>query len=311
MKRTAATKDEGDADAKRGKVQLTKNTGNSNGKTPVLLKQGDKAAQNLKALRDSRPACLAEFRHEAPPDDELILVNASGRLVRCYASTVLSYPEGKLAVLLDAQPPLPPGAPAGASRQIFVDISQDRIPYIMDWYRYGEIHVPSSVSVAAILQDACYLGLPDGIIVNGVTRSFNSGAATKVRRDLCASVISRWRDFPDYYHRIVKSVQAHYEEIGVTSNKPIEDEELYDFPPFVLGLTDENGWKDGKNVCNGSRARALALKLEEECGYVCDFTDTELVITVPSRLQGEAPAAQEGPDDEEDHLEEMDDDEHA
>eukprot|EP00929_Paragymnodinium_shiwhaense_P121187 TRINITY_DN93346_c0_g1_i1.p1 TRINITY_DN93346_c0_g1~~TRINITY_DN93346_c0_g1_i1.p1 ORF type:complete len:316 (-),score=81.91 TRINITY_DN93346_c0_g1_i1:76-1023(-) len=314
MKRTKEEDRErngGESDAKRTKVQLTKKKDSGGGdlKPAKPGDSADKPSERLKlapALREAKPPCLSELRLEPPADGETVVINVGGgRLIRTFASTVQSYPEGRLAALLDAAPAPPPND----IRKIFVDMNPDRFLYLLDWYRYGEIHLPSSVPVDSIVQDACLLGLPDGLIVNGVPRSFKSGAAMRVRRNLSASVIARWRDFAEYYAKIVRSVQAHYEQAASDSNKPLEGEERYDFPPFVMRLCDENGWLDGKNIHNGTRARALALKLEEECGYICEFTDSEMIITLPSRLRGEELAAHGNGEDEEDDLDGMGDEE--
>merc|ERR1712048_368876 len=65
-----------------------------------------------------------------------------------------------------------------------------------------------------------------------------------------------------------------------------EADEAYDFSPFILTLYGENGWLDTQQVCSAARARVLALKLEER-GYYCDFTETDLVVSLPLRLRGE------------------------
>merc|ERR1712113_740202 len=97
-------------------------------------------------------------------------------------------------------------------------------------------------------------------------------------------------------------IKVHYETVGNKSavSASEEVEESWDFPPFIINLFGEKGWADTYNLTSAARARTLALKLEER-GYHCDFTETDLVITLPLRLHAEENSA--GPEFE-DGLEE-------
>jgi len=109
-----------------------------------------------------------------------------------------------------------------------------------------------------------------------------------------------------FFSRILEEVEQHFRSVGETSGQGAiaatqeeEEAEAYDFIPYVFPLYGETGWADEQQVNSGQRARALALKLEER-GYLCDFTEAELVVSLPLRLKGEYfEGGVEGEEDEE------------
>mmetsp|Transcript_18830 Transcript_18830/g.47252 ORF Transcript_18830/g.47252 Transcript_18830/m.47252 type:complete len:283 (+) Transcript_18830:95-943(+) len=263
-------------------------------------------------------------------------LDVGGQIFKVSAALLRSKPSTLLAQLIDGASGAndePRSAPPNGGRPIFVDAAPERFTCILDWYRYGEIHVPRSLPVAAVLQDAKRFQLPHDIVVNGVSRSVGPNIAQKVGRDLMENVVRRWPGFAVYLTKLLDSIREHFQAVGEASGaKPgsaghqrpprtmaadqedagaggvgeegeEEEEEAYDFPPFVLPLYDETGWVDKQHVCTAARARALALRIEER-GYCCDFTEAELLVTLPLRLKGES--AVEGPygEDEGDYPEE-------
>merc|ERR1712154_710735 len=103
--------------------------------------------------------------------------------------------------------------------------------------------------------------------------------ALEISRELMSNVIRRWPSFAEYFSKTLENIRAHFKEVGESSAAPGgqgqgTEDSGYDFPPYVLSIYEESGWSDMKNVSSGARARLLALKLEE-CGFCCEFTDTE------------------------------------
>lgn len=177
-------------------------------------------------------------------------------------------------------------------RGIYVDAVPDRFTCILDWYRYGEIFVPRAASVQAVLRDCRHFGLPDLVIVNGVRRGTRCDTAFKVNRNLVKGVVEKWTGFAAFFDGVLEGIRKHYAEVSDTSGSSAHGaaEEAYDFPPYVLAIYDvEKGWLEPKHAGGVSRARVLAIKLEER-GYLCYFTETELVVQVPSKLRGEMDA---------------------
>jgi len=240
----------------------------------------------------------------------MVQFDVCGQLFRVPVRLIRSKPSTELAKLVEKH--------AGGAAPIFVDTAPERFGCILDWYRYGEIFVPKTVPLAAVLQDARRLGLPEEVVVNGAPRSTRPSAARKVGRELLAAVISGWRGFEVFFDALLRRIQAHFEVVGRKGKLPPkpppppppqqsqqqqqhngekaaglsdaaaeeEEEEAYDFPPFVLPLFGETGWIDPSHISSGPRARAVALWLEER-GYLCEFTDTELLVSLPLRLKAE------------------------
>merc|ERR1712106_573211 len=145
---------------------------------------------------------------------------------------------------------------------------------------------PTTVSAEALLLDARNLMLPEEIVVNGTVRSTRKPSGLEVARNLVDNVIERWPAFPTYLQSILDKIQLHYKNIGVKSAKGMPDDEAYDFLPFRLTVYRETGWADPPNVCSAARARVLALTLEER-GYLCEFSDADLVVSLQLKLRGE------------------------
>lgn len=301
-----------ESDAKRPRVQLTsapawkaaqRTSGNSAATGNGATVSTGGAASNTVALRSAKVAGTASSlvdlakraveSSEATGGDSQVIVNVAGRQFRISAGLLRAHSCGLLAKRLEklegSSSAKGSSASASSTKTIFVDGSPDRFPLILDWYRYGEVFVPSSTPVASVLQDARWFGLPEEIIVNGVSRATASAvsSARRLQGDMVATVIAGWPDFATYFKVILDTAQKHFKELALAASQIKEGEETYDFTPCVVPLCTEKGWSDTTNVCSGARARVLALRLEEH-GYLVDFTDTELVIALPSTLRGEA-----------------------
>merc|ERR1712232_886128 len=233
--------------------------------------------------------------------DDRVNFNISGRIFCMSTSLVRAHPDGRLAIMLEE---VQRGAENGSSRPegsktIFVDGPPERFQFILDWYRNGEIWLPGHVSTNAVLQDARWFWLPDEISVNGVLRQTNARSAHDVRSTVVETVLMEWPGFSACLQALLLSIDTHFRSIAAAATSPTVGEETYDFASFVMPLCGEAGWLDNKNVCNGARARVLALRLEEH-GYLCEFTETDLVVSLQTQLRGEAlNAAGDGMCDEE------------
>jgi hypothetical protein len=228
---------------------------------------------------------------------EVVKFNVSGQHFEVAAKTIRGKPKTMLATLIDSQ------SQTDRTKPIFVDAAPQRFQYILDWYRYGEIHVPSGVPIALVLRDAHYFSLSDDLVINGSLHSThrvaNEGlSAQSVGRDVVSGVIARWPGFEDCLRRVLKRIRNHFQDLASASSSTANGnsapdhvasaaEESYDFAPFQFPIYAETGWVDGRNVCNAARARVLGLKLEE-LGYDCEFSETDLIISLPLRLRSEA-----------------------
>jgi len=182
---------------------------------------------------------------------------------------------------------------AGISLNVPVDVCPDRFRLILDWYRYGEIWVPATLATEAVLKDAARLELPEEIVVNGTLRSTRAVSAKQVGRTLIAGVVNRWPGFRAFFTQTLNQIDQHFlsaassssTSVAANDDEAAAAEEAFDFPRFVLPLFRE-GWVTPTQVCSAARARVLALKLEE-LGYLCEFSDSELLVSLPLKLRCE------------------------
>jgi len=246
-----------------------------------------------RALQGAAAATAAVTAARSPPA-AVVTFDVGGQIFKVSAQLVRSKPKTLLAILLQH-------AENGLSKPIYVDGPSERFHFILDWYRYNAIHIPRSVSLSALLQDARHFQLPDEVIVNGVARNVKThDVAQQVGRELTAGIISRWPGFQNFFQELLERIRAHYEAVAVASDSlrgvDLQDaEEAWDFPQFVLTLYGNEGFVDQKNILSAARARMLALKLEE-CGYLCEFSDTELLVGLPLRLLAETAESAMGQD---------------
>lgn len=262
---------------------------------------GATAVKSEKKVIEKFEAKAAAVKREAPPavppapgvaakGSQVVAFDVGGTIFKVSAKLIRTKPSTLLAQLLNDA--------ASTSEPMFVDAAPERFSYLLDWYRYGEINVPRYVPVASLLRDAEYFNLPSELIVNGVLRNTCPNVAQRVGRDLLETVTRRWAGFSNFFTRLVDDIREHFRHVGEESCGPRagdeEDQaEAYDFPPFVIPIYGDAGWIDEQHINSAQRARALALKLEER-GFVCDFTEADLIVALPLRLQGES---MDGPPD--------------
>lgn len=253
-----------------------------------------------RALQGAAAATAAVAAAARSPPAAVVTFDVGGQIFKVSAQLVRSKPKTLLAILLQH-------AENGLSKPIFVDGPSERFHFILDWYRYNAMHIPRSVSLAALLQDARHFQLPDEVIVNGVARNVKThDVAQRVGRELTAGIISRWPGFQTFFEELLERIRMHFEAVTIASDslRGVDSqaaEEAWDFPHFVLNLYGDEGFLDRKNLLSAARARTLALKLEQ-CGYLCEFSDTELLVGLPLRLRAETAEGAMGQDALEDEM---------
>eukprot|EP00971_Amphidinium_carterae_P145736 2888200-Amphidinium_carterae.1 len=74
--------------------------------------------------------------------------------------TVRAKPDTLLCTMLDD-----PAQQRSAKKPIFVQGNSCCFQYIMDWYRYGSMRVPSNVSIEMLRRECAYFQLPDDVSI--------------------------------------------------------------------------------------------------------------------------------------------------
>eukprot|EP00438_Fugacium_kawagutii_P002622 Skav201673 [mRNA] locus=scaffold641:359441:360649:+ [translate_table: standard] len=252
---------------------------------PTTLKAGDPDVVVTSVMKPPAPPSKAEVPPVSAPLSAA-LFNVGGQTFQVAAKLIRSksdtLPAKLLAKAADPTKPL----------HIPVDICPERFRILLDWYRYGEIWVSNTVTTKAVLRDAARLDFPGEIVVNGVLCSLHQLDANQVGRSLLTGVINRWQGFQAFFTSILNQIDEHFKSIASQSASSVEAkddeaacaEEAFDFPRFVVPLFREEGWVSP--ICSASRARVLALKLEE-LGYLCEFSETDLLVSLPLKLRCE------------------------
>jgi len=249
---------------------------------------GEEARSNGRGDTNGHASAVLEATADLRQGGDLVEFHVGGRTFKVPAQLIRARPATRLAQLLAERAEAPrstgdgstgggsgvPTEGAATGEPICVSGAAARFTYILDWYRYGQISVPSSVPIAAVLKDARELLLPESIIVNGSMRGTKPPPGAKVARDLIRMVLDRWRGFGAFFGGLLGQIEAHFRAVGEGA---LNINIVFDFQPFALPLYGDSGWLDAAHVCSAARARALALKLEEE-GYRCHFSDTELMV---------------------------------
>eukprot|EP00928_Gymnodinium_smaydae_P041594 TRINITY_DN28127_c0_g1_i1.p1 TRINITY_DN28127_c0_g1~~TRINITY_DN28127_c0_g1_i1.p1 ORF type:complete len:302 (+),score=77.14 TRINITY_DN28127_c0_g1_i1:69-974(+) len=208
---------------------------------------------------------------------DFVILDVRGRSFKVLPELLQSRPSTLLAQLLD-DISTDPSAP------IFVDVDPDRFPHILDYYKYGEMFPPPTVSVPALLRDAAFLLLPAVVIVNGARCAVRGGAASRddMRHDhVVARVLAKWPGFDAFFEATLLRLRVHFEEAAERSDEVGHNDydEYADHKGFkmFLSLNDntglKTGWCDPSSVCNIQRAIVLQTKLQER-GLLCEWASS-------------------------------------
>mmetsp|Transcript_12271 Transcript_12271/g.28671 ORF Transcript_12271/g.28671 Transcript_12271/m.28671 type:complete len:247 (+) Transcript_12271:59-799(+) len=114
--------------------------------------------------------------------NDTVVVNVGGEKFEVLRQTIEAKPETLLCTLLHD--------PAGASTkehhgtasaatgvELFVEADPKRFRYILDWYRYGSICLPCSISVQEMRRECAYFQLPDDLKISRERPSPTEGVA--------------------------------------------------------------------------------------------------------------------------------------
>eukprot|EP00971_Amphidinium_carterae_P077719 1536712-Amphidinium_carterae.1 len=64
---------------------------------------------------------------------------------------------------------------------IFVEADAERFRYIVDWYRYGRIHLPECISMAEMRRECAFYQLPDTVEISTDSPTFADAFAVKLK----------------------------------------------------------------------------------------------------------------------------------
>ncbi|CAE7943466.1 unnamed protein product [Symbiodinium necroappetens] len=242
---------------------------------------------------------------QKPAEPALLSFNVGGQIFHISTKAVKAKPETLLAKVLAKV------GDGGLDRVLHlpVDVCPDRFRILLDWFRYEELFVPTTVPIEAVLRDAARLELPAEILVNGISRSTRTTRAKTVGQNVVLGVVQRWDaetralqmlrplrwpGFNSFLSQLLTQIEKHFQAVGSRSgaHEDAQDDEAaaadeaFDFPRFVLPLFRDEGWVAPTHICSSARARVLALKLEE-LGYLCEFSDADLLVSLPLKLRCE------------------------
>jgi len=93
----------------------------------------------------------------APTQPSVVTFLVGGQQFQILEQTIRSRGQTLLSDLLDDP------EHAGKSAPIYVQGDSERFKYIMDWYRFGSICMPLTMSLEAMQRECAYYGLPDDV----------------------------------------------------------------------------------------------------------------------------------------------------
>mmetsp|Transcript_68415 Transcript_68415/g.127670 ORF Transcript_68415/g.127670 Transcript_68415/m.127670 type:complete len:226 (+) Transcript_68415:65-742(+) len=94
---------------------------------------------------------------EAEAPQETIELNIGGQVFQVLEQTLRSKPDTLLCTMLDDPARTDKHAP------LFVEADPERFRYILDWYRYGSMLLPESISIAEMRRECAFYQLPDHV----------------------------------------------------------------------------------------------------------------------------------------------------
>jgi len=200
-----------------------------------------------------------------------VVFNVGGRHYEVLRQTIEARPSALLASLLD-------DIGTDSAQPIFVDANPDRFAYILDWYRYGEIHLPADYPVMALLNDARFFLLPDSVNINGSPHGLRPALEDDhLRGAAISSVTKEWPTFEQYVTELIAEVRNELEALSERAKSVRDDVHWYQCgvdtkQRFTLSeYVSDRGqiWRDHQNVCNEERLRVLVAELERR-GFKCE-----------------------------------------
>lgn len=131
-----------------------------------------------------------------------VAFDIGGRIFKVMKHVIMRHPDTLLAILLE-------DISTKEDEVLFVDANPDRFSYILDWYRFGEMHMKTEC-VQAVLNDARYFLLPDYVKINGRIHSLKPIAASVEQRwdQQKMEVLSKWPNFENYIRRLADETMA-------------------------------------------------------------------------------------------------------
>jgi len=234
-------------------------------------------------------------------ESDTVIFNVGGQCFEILRYKIESQPSTMLASLLSDI-----GTDVVSGKPLFVDANPDRFQYILDWYRYGELFVPSHCSIKAILRDCRFFMLPDSVKINGHIHLLEAGGASveRVHEEFREKVVSQWPNFAVFVASVVSEAKAHFmrsaersamaEDLQIIGNCTIDP--TNDINWYTTPLTHGYGkWSDEANVCSMARLEEVIRELRRSswkkfamgilhCRLVCHHAATP-GPAIPSRLK--------------------------
>ena len=89
--------------------------------------------------------------------------NVGGETFKVLEQTIRAKPDTLLCTMLDD--PACSGKPEKSTEPVFVEANAKLFPFILDWYRYGTILIPSSMSLQQMRRECAFFQLPDAVSI--------------------------------------------------------------------------------------------------------------------------------------------------
>mmetsp|Transcript_86808 Transcript_86808/g.202012 ORF Transcript_86808/g.202012 Transcript_86808/m.202012 type:complete len:281 (-) Transcript_86808:47-889(-) len=198
-------------------------------------------------------------------ESSTVVFNVGGQRFEVLRQTIEARPSTLLASLMD-------DIGTDSTQPMFVDANPDRFAYILDWYRYGEMHLPDGYPLKAILNDARFFLLPDAVKINGSRHALQPPSEVDLSFTAVSTITKDWPTFQQFVMNIIGEVRAQVEHLSRRAAQPDScgcvDREMTSFRAY-FDICDEDGWSDEENVCSQERLEVLVAELEKR-GFECE-----------------------------------------
>ena len=124
------------------------------------------------------------------------------------------------------------------ARAIFIDANSERFGYILDWYRFRQMHIPKDYPVKSILCDARFFLFPDYVKIDGTSYCICPGASNNAFDAVSSPVIDRWLQFEQYVSKIIAEVRSDAEAAASARSDVINGEVFLIFNPEASASGD-------------------------------------------------------------------------
>ena len=194
---------------------------------------------------------------DLPAIEGLVAFRVDGERFEILEQTIRAKGDTLLATLLD-------DPQRGHVFEIYVEGNKQRFRYILDWYRYGSILLPQSISLAEMKRDCAFFQLPDDVNIQHEQPRLveTEGMLEKRLKEILSSIETKRQDAKNkrkvaqteiagahVVHDLVSSFRKQRDFSYNAEVEPFEGTQLNEVVQSANGMLKEHGYAvDGLSI---------------------------------------------------------------